>query len=383
MLLKGTESRTNQQIQELIESMGAEVDSQCANNSSFVKAECLSGDFQTIMALLGDVVTHPSFPQAEWGRLQPRLMAAIAKQMDSWNGELSRRFRTIYFGDDANGRYHAWSQGALGRADVVKAATAADLATFYKNHLAAENTIVAVFGDVDAREALAAADRAFGSMPKTAAVKMQIAKPVPPAKASVTSYQTDKQLAAVAIGLGPGISRADKDFAAMSVMTHVVSTFPSGWLETELRGKGPGLVYSVGGFNVTGLVPGYFGVSFNTGTNTVIEALKRSLEVLNRARDTVVDADTLQRAKAGVISDEVFDKQSNDARAQEAALDELYGMPHDESERFMQAINHVTPVDVQRVAKAHLNNPTVVILSNDKVDAAAAQQLIDAFAAHK
>ena len=383
MLLKGTSTRSNKQIHELIESMGAQIESQCANNSSFLKAECLATDFGPMMELIGDVIVNPSFPEAEWAKFQPRLLAAIARQTDSWDGELRKRFRTILFGEDPNGRYHAWSQGPLGRADVIKAAKAANLADFYRKHIAASNTIVAIFGNIDESTALAAAQRAFGSLPKDAAVKLELVNPVTPPEPSVTAYQTDKQLAAVSIGFGPGVTRADKDVPALAVMTRVISTFPNGWLEEQLRGKGPGLVYSVGAGNSTGLVTGYFGVSFNTGTATITESLKRSLEVIRRARETTVDAEALQRAKAGVIAEEVFEKQSNDARAMEAALNSLYGLPADEAERYVKAVENVTPADIQRVAKAHLNNPTVVILSNDKVDEAAAKKLVEDFAKAK
>lgn len=377
MLLKGTTTRSNKQIHEMIETMGAQMESQCANNSSFLKAECLTSDFAPMMDLIGDVIVRPSFPEAEWAKFQPRLLAAIAKQTDSWDGELRKRFRTVFFGEDPNGRYHAWSQGPLGRADVLKAAKAANLAEFYRKRLGASNTTVAIFGNVDEATAFAAAEKAFGAMPKDPEIKLALVDPATPAQATVHAFQTDKQLAAVSIGLSPGVKRNDPDVAALAVMSKVISTFPTGWLEEQLRGKGPGLVYSVGAGNATGLVTGYFGISFNTSAATVGEAVKRSLAVVRRAKETTVDDETLARAKAAVVAEEVFEKQSNDARAMEAALNSLYGLPRDESEKYVETVRKLTPADIQRVAKAHLNRPTVVIMSNEKVDEAAMKKIVE------
>ena len=43
---------------------------------------CLKEDWPTVMELLGDVTLNPSFPDAEWEKLQPRVVAAIARQQD-------------------------------------------------------------------------------------------------------------------------------------------------------------------------------------------------------------------------------------------------------------------------------------------------------------
>lgn len=362
MLLRGTATRTAEQISSLTDSLGVQVGSECGNNTSFVRALCLREDWKTTLELLADVSIRPSFPEDEWKKMQPRLLAAIAREQDSWSGELRARFREAYFAS------HPWSQSTLGRASVVEKLTAEDLKNFHRLRLGASNAVLVVFGDVDVEQVHAEAARLFEDMPREALSPAMIPEPAPPV-ARVVQSQTKKPLAAVTIGFGPGATRRNPDYAALRVLTRVLSSFPSGWLEGELRGRGPGLVYAVGAGHATGLVPGYFAVTFNAQPGQVTEAISRTMGVIKRARTQEVDDATLARAKAGVLTDEFTSQQSNEDRAADAALDEIYGLPEDEAKQFIAEVGRLTPDTLRTIAELYLRNPVVVVLSHQPLDA--------------
>jgi zinc protease len=160
----------------------------------------------------------------------------------------------------------------------------------------------------------------------------------------------------------------------MQVLSRVLSSFPTGWLEQELRGRGPGLVYAVGAGHATGLIPGYFSVLFNTDAKQAPEAIARAMAVVERAKTELVDPTTLGRAKAATLVDEFMAKQANGDRATEAALNELYGLGLDESERFRKAVESLTAEQLQAVAKDALKNPVVVVITNEPLPAEAVGQ---------
>lgn len=362
MLLRGTSTRTAEQISSLTDSLGVQVGSECGNNTSFVRALCLREDWKTTLELLADVSIRPSFPEDEWLKMQPRLLAAIAREQDSWSGELRARFREAYFAS------HPWSQSTLGRASVVEKLTAEDLKNFHRLRLGASNSVLVVFGDVDVEQVRAEAARLFEDLPRKALSPAVILEPAAPV-ARVVQSQTKKPLAAVTIGFGPGATRRNPDYAALRILTRVLSSFPSGWLEGELRGRGPGLVYAVGAGHATGLVPGYFAVTFNAQPGQVTEAISRTMGVIDRARTQEVDEATLARAKAGVLTDEFTSQQSDEDRAADAALDEIYGLPEDEAKQFIAEVGHLTPQMLRTIAELYLQNPVVVVLSHQPLDA--------------
>lgn len=361
MLMRGTRTRTAQQIAEAIEDLGAAMGTEAGNNTSFVTATSLKQDWPTLMELMADVALRPSFPAEEWATLQPRLLAAIARQRDSWSGELRQEFRNAYYGN------HPWSQTPLGRLDVVEKLTPGDLNAWHQQMLDAEDAVLVVVGDVNLDEVKAKAEELFGSMPAKPQASFEAPQPDEPTPV-IMQVETRKPVAAVQIGMGPGIVRNDPDYAKLQVLATVMSDFPSGWLEQELRGRGPGIAYAVGAGVSTGLVPGYFTVLFNTQPKTVIEGVRRTMGVIERAKaGDVSDAD-LSRAKAKVLAEEFFNRQGNSSRATGLALDELYGTHDPEAEKFIADVKATDAAALREVAQKYLRNPVVIVLTNEKVD---------------
>ncbi|MEM6853708.1 MAG: pitrilysin family protein, partial [Planctomycetota bacterium] len=304
MMRRGTTTKSAQDIAVAVEDLGATLATGSGNNTGFVTATALTEDWPAVMELMADVTLNPSFDAEDWGKLQPRLLAAIDRATDRWSGELRSEFRKAYYGD------HPWSQLMSGRREIVEALTPADLAAFHASRLNAADSVLAVVGDVDPDEVFSQAEAFFGAMPATAEATFVLPQPADPTP-GLTIIQTNKPIAAVQVGYGPGMTRDSDDYAAVQVLSRVIGDFPAGWLQQELRGRGPGLVYASSAGASTGLVPGYFTMLFNTVPDTVDEALERTLGVAERARTELIDDATLARAKAKVLTTEFFGRQSN------------------------------------------------------------------------
>jgi len=370
MSIKGTTTRSADEIARTLENLGARMATNSGNNTFYNAARCLKGDLPEVLRLFADVTLNPSFPDEQWQRLQPRLISAIARQQTSWYGELSGHFRAAYFDG------HPWSQTPLGRAEVVKQLTADDLKQFHRDTLAAEDAVLAVFGDVDPDAVRQIVEEAFADMPRQAERSLQA--PMPPSHSDgAVVHTTDKPLAAAQIGFGPGLKRTDPDYPAVQVLTKIISSFPSGRLEQALRGEGPGLAYAVWAFPFSGRVPGYFGIGFNTQPTTLTEALSRSMRVIKRTREQLPDADTLQRAKAAVLTREVIGKQSNSDRAADAALDELYGLGYEHAENYVERVESLTAEQIREAARKYLQRPLSVVITNEPIEEATVQDAME------
>jgi len=357
MAIKGTTTRTAQQIAQQIEDLGAQLSTNCGYNTSFSKALCLKEDWSQVLEILADVTLHPTFPDDQWLKMQPRLLAAIDRQTDTWNGELRQHFRQAYFGD------HPWATPPLGNKDTVAQLTPDQLRDFHQQHLGASQAVLAVFGDIDPDQVIAQAKALFADMPEIPVITATPLTADSPT-AQLLPVRTQKSLSAVQIGFGPGPLRSSSDYAALQVLARVLSSFPSGWLEQELRGRGPGLVYAVGAGQFTGLVPGYFSVLFNTQPSAIQEAIQRTMAVIDRACQAPIDDQTLARAKAKVLTDEFLYRQSNSDRATEAALNELYGLGLDEPQRFRRQVQELDAPLLQVIAQTYLRNPVAVVLTH-------------------
>ncbi|MEL7087999.1 MAG: pitrilysin family protein, partial [Planctomycetota bacterium] len=370
MLKRGTENLSAQELAVRIEDLGAGIAAGSGNNTGYIQASALTEDWPAVMELMADVLLNPAFDEGEWDKLRPRLLAAIDRATDRWSGELRSEFRAVYYGD------HPWSQITAGRRDVVESLTTDDLRAFHAARINAAESVLAVVGDVDPEDVFATAERVFNDLPTDAGTAFVLPQPAPPTP-GLTIVETDKPVAAVQVGYGPGITRDSDDYAAVQVLSRVIGDFPAGWLQQELRGRGPGLVYASSAGASVGLVPGYFTMLFNTQPDTVDDALERTLAVADRARTELIDDDTLARAKAKVLTTKFLGRQSNSDLAAGQALDLLYGVDDLDGSEFLAKVESLTAEDIRATARRYLGEPTVVIICNEPLDEAALQQLID------
>lgn len=370
MLDRGTTTRSAQELAVAIEDLGASLGTGSGNNTSYVTASSLSEDWPTVMGIMADVLLHPAFAPDEWDRLRPRLLASIDRSTDSWSGELRARFREAYYPD------HPWSQLTVGRREVVEKLTVDDLKSFYASNLDASDAVLAVVGDVDPEEVFKQAEGLFGAMPSTPDEALVLPQPTPPTP-GLSIFETSKPVAAVTVGFGPGLTRDSADYAAVQVLSRVIGDFPGGWLQQELRGRGPGLVYASGAYASTGLVNGFFAMMFNTQPDTVDEALERTVAVAERARIELVDDQTLARAKAKVLTTEFFGRQTTSDLAAGQALDLLYGIDDLDGSAFLAQVESLTAEDIRTAAQKYLQDPVTVIISHDALDETAIKAILE------
>jgi zinc protease len=369
MLMRGTTSRSAQDIATSLEDLGATLGSAAGNNTSYLRGTALADDWPTLLEIMADVALNPAFDEQEWQSVQPRLLAAVDRATDRWSGELRSRFREAYFAD------HPWSQTTLGRARVIRDLTPDKLREAHEQRLAAESSILAIVGDIDPERAFELAEQTFGKMPANAGESFEPPLPGEPAS-RVVFHPTAKPVAAVQIGLGPGITRDDPDYAALRVLSTVMGDFPSGWLQQELRGKGPGLAYAASVGNVTGIVPGYFTLLFNTDPANLVEATSRAMAIVDRARTQPILNVDLERAKAKVLTNEFAARQSNSDLAAGQALDRLYGIDDPTGQALLEQVQALTAADLRDVANRRLTDPVITIIANEPIETEAIEKLL-------
>ena len=103
LLLKGTRTRSAEEIAREIESVGGSLDSFGGNNSFGVSAEVLSGDFATGLGLLADVLLNPAFPAAALEREREIQLAGIKAQKDQLLKTAGNNMRRALFGETGYG----------------------------------------------------------------------------------------------------------------------------------------------------------------------------------------------------------------------------------------------------------------------------------------
>lgn len=342
VLLKGTQTRTAEQIAEEIESIGGGIGAESGNNSFGVSVKMMQPDLATGLELLADVLLNPTFPQKAIDREKEAQLASI-KSEEEEPTSLARNLmrRTLFDG-------HPYGLRSGGSPATVAGLDREQLLAFHRQFAAGRNGVISVFGAVKAEEVKALVEKAFCDLPAG-----QLALEAPPQPAPLATSQSveeykDKEQAIVMVGFR-GLDLFSPDRYALELIEEACSDLGSRFF-VRIREK-LGLAYFVGASQVAGLVPGPF--IFYLGTDPAkVEAVKA--EFLDEIRSLAAEGLTpeeLARSKAKLLGQEAMRNQSNDAFAHACALDELYGLGFDEYTRLRARIEAITLLDVRAVAR--------------------------------
>ena len=353
LLLKGTSTRSAEEIAREIESVGGSIDTYGGNNSFGVNVEVMSGDFAKGMSLLADVVLNPGFPATALEREREVQLAAIRAQRDQLLQSASKAMRRALFGETTYGL------DPLGSEQSVQQLNVEAVKNFHAALVVPNNCVLAIFGDIDEQATLEAVNRAFGSWASATRPEPTttiMANPLNSIK-RVTESREKKQ-AVLIIGY-QGTTLEDPDHYALELIQETCSDLGSR-LFLRVREK-LGLAYYVGAQNFTGLVPGYF--AFYVGTLPEKAELVEK-ELLSEAELLRLDGLTeeeLKRAKAKVIGQRKISRQDTGALAMTTALDELYGLGYRHGETEDARYEAVSLDQVKAVARKYLQADAFVV----------------------
>jgi zinc protease len=372
MLPRGTKTRSAQQIAEFFDSIGGDLETTCGNNTWYWTMSCLKDDLPKAIDVYADVVSNPSFPEAEVSAVKDRIVAHIESQDADWHGQAMRFFRKSYYGP-SNSPYRFMKEGSK---DVVASATAGQMREWYETKVLKGKRVLAVFGDIDLEMAKTLVSNAFrtrefhgGSGVVSASGSVMVAPRETPPTVNVERVEvqkTEQQLAGVVIGFKSSTLIGDVTWFPLTVVDTMTSGFgyPTGYLFDTLRGKG--LVYVVHADTSPGVIekyPGAFYVYAGCDPKNVNEVVDLILENVARCQgtDQEMQLDWFDRSKQLIITGDAINQQTPEDQASTAALDEVYGLGYDFHSQFADKIKAVTIDDVRQIAKARLSECVVTV----------------------
>lgn len=354
LLLKGTKSRSGEEIAREIEAVGGSIDSYGGNNSFGVNAEVLSGDFSTGLNLLTDVLLNPTFPESALEREREVQLASIRAQKDQLLQSGSRAMRRALFGDTGYGL------DALGNEESVERVQVGDVKAFHDKFARPNNCVLAIYGDIHADSVRAAVEKAVTGWKPVGDLENAL-RPVPSAPLTSVLRVTetrDKKQAVLLVGFR-GTSLQDPDRYPLELLQEACSDLGSR-LFIRIR-ENLGLAYYVGAQNFVGIAPGYFAFYVGTMPEKAELVEKELLLEAELLRLEGLTAEELKRAKAKVIGQRKISRQDLGTLAMSTALDELYGLGYSHSEKEDALYEAVTLEQVKAVAEKYLKANALVI----------------------
>jgi zinc protease len=351
-LLKGTTTRSAEQIADTIEAVGGSIGSDAGNNSFSVSLDVTQPDFKLGAELLADVLLNATMPEKAITREKEVQLAGIKEEEEQLTIVARNILREALFAQ------HPYALRGKGTAQSVARLSQKDLIEFRDRYLVARNGVISVFGNVQAAEAKQIFEQALSGMKSGQLALTDAPQPSPLARTITVESLKDKAQGVIMVGFR-GADMFSEDRYALELIDEASSDLGSRFF-VRIREQ-MGLAYYVGASQMQGLVPGLF--LFYLGTDPQkIEWVKTALlDEIDKLAAEGLTTDELARAKKKLLGQMQIANQSNDSFGYMAALDELYGLGFAHYKSFERDVEAVTLEDVKSVAAKYFQKQPYVL----------------------
>jgi predicted Zn-dependent peptidase len=341
MLFRGTERFGSEEIDQIFDAMGAEINAGTDKEATSLYTRVLDRHLERAFEVMSDMIWHPRFGELEAER--EVVLEEIAMYEDDPQDRVFDLLGRVIFGS------HPLGRPVIGTAEVIAAATREQLAAFHAERYQPGSIVIAAAGSVEhdvlvemarAVEQARAASRRPGS---PAAVL-----PPPQLERRVQFLQKDTEQYHVCLG-APGIARDDERRFALRVLEGVLGGTSSSRLFQEIRER-RGLAYSVFCFSNLYASTGEVGLYVGTRPENLEQALEVLARELARCVEDPATDEELVRSRENLKGRVVLALESTGARMSRLGSSVMNELPILSVDEMIERIDAVAIDDVRALA---------------------------------
>ncbi|CAN5135795.1 pitrilysin family protein [soil metagenome] len=304
MFFKGTERYPLGAMDRIVKEMGGYNNAATSMEFTHYYIVAPAEHFATALDLLADHLTNPALPATELERERQVVKEEIRRKDDSPHGRLYTALTTAAFGTSP------YAREVLGTAASLDRITPAVMGEYWADHYRADRMVVAVAGDVDPRNAIAAVEARLGAVRAAAPAA---GPPDPPAIAAGTVKEAMQVRQSYLAWGFPTAGRGDTDeVCALEVAATILGDGMTSRLYRrlidELR-----LVTVVNAWTYGLQRTGLFGISAICEPERRTAVEEEVAEVLRAATRHGVSPEEVRRAQAMLAADFAYDNETNAA----------------------------------------------------------------------
>src|SRR3954453_15185662 len=340
MLFRGTARYSSLEIDQIFDTMGAELNAGTGKDTTSVYSRVLDVHLEEALGVMADMVCRPRFGAAALEQERQIVLEEIAMYEDDPQDKVFDVLGEAVFGG------HPLGRAIIGRAPVIRGVQPAALSAFHGARYVPGNIVIAAAGSVDHDRLCTLAP---GVLADRAGAATPVEPPPPPATPAVTRFaRKPTEQVHVSLG-GRGVARDDDRRYALRVLDTVLGATSSSRLFQEVRER-RGLAYAVYSFTSHYAAAGQVGLYLGTRADNLAEALGVVGAELERFASEGAGEEELERAKDNVKGRIVLSLESTSARMNRLGSSVLADPPLLTVDEGLEKVDAVTPEDVGPVA---------------------------------
>jgi predicted Zn-dependent peptidase len=288
LLFKGTKKYSAQEIAEVFDTFGGELNAATARDYTVVYGRVLDEHVETATDVMTDMVFAPALADLDSERAV--VLEEIAMIEDSPQELVHDLITQAVFGS------HPLGRPVLGSTEVISTVSRRSISTYHRARYTAANVVVAAAGSVDHNQLVELVETMEQKLREPPSRKPAARAPfVSPPSPSLRFQRKDTEQYHICLA-APGISRSDKRRFAASILDGVLGGSASSRLFQEIREK-RGLAYSVYTFSSQYADTGQIGVYVGTREENLGACLDIVSEQISSVAGGELSEEELVRAK--------------------------------------------------------------------------------------
>ena len=349
VLPRGCGKRRAAELAQRLDELGGSLEGVAGRNSFGVSSEWLSDRWLDGLELLTDCLQAPRLDAGEVEAARRGLLAELAAQQARPGRLALQTFLRALYGA------HPYHRDVLGTEQALIGLGPRALRELYRERFPVSTLVLAVVGDVDPDEVIAAVSARFAGLPRRLPPAPVVTPPVftgrSPAQREVFAYLDDAAQAQLVIGF-PGATVAGPQRLPLEVLGAALGG-QSGRLFQELRER-RALAYQVAVHVTEGIDPGYLAIHVACAPDKLDEVHAVIREQLQQLLASGLTQDEVVRARNYVIGAHEVAMQRRSAVAAAMAYHELYGLPWQGWQHQAERVAQVDAATLNEVVRAHL-----------------------------
>lgn len=348
LMRRGAGRRSGEQIDLELDSLGAVLQSASGRSAASFSLEFLSKTAPEAMAIFGDILARPTFPEEEVKKVLARAADQVRAAKDNPAMSIGRYFNGLFFPAGHPYRHSGapdeLSVARMNREEILK---------HYRRMAAAKNLIFIAAGDLDPKQ--------FGPLARRLLEAFPAGEPAPAASAQPVRFQQPRLLLVdkpdatqtyFRIGM-PGIDRRHPDRVALLVANTLFGGRFTSMLNDALR-VNAGLTYGANSLLDQDRLPGAIAINSYTPTATTVRAIDLALEVLGRLLRDGISQEQLDSARAYIKGNFPTERlETSDQLCALLAELEINGLDRSDVDTFFAKLDALTPAQVNAAIRRH------------------------------
>ena len=336
VLPRGTSTRSALEIQETLAGLGADLEASSGVDLGSVSLRATRASWEPALDLWLDVLTDPAFDPEEVAIEVEQALGAIDAREDQLSTRVMDLFRDLYYGT------HPYHKPVLGYRETVREFDREHVAAVARRVYRPVPPLVVAVGRFDVDRLLGRLEAAFGRTPLVPPAP----RPEAPAPGQGTrTLELGREAAYIVHGF-PGPSFRDADYPTARLVDALLGGSMYSRLFIELREK-RALAYQISSIYTDqlegSLMAGYM-VTDPARVDEATEGLEREFA---RIAEEPVSATEIALARRYLRGTYLIAAETNAAQAARMARYEAYALGQDFGDRWLAAIESVTPEAVR------------------------------------